>query len=456
MPTLSEAESKRLLARHGVPVPAEALVATPDEAAAAAAEHRVPGRRQAVRGGHRPQDGAGTGEAGTAGPGAVAAAAADLLAAARPDDGDVGLLVGAMVAGARELIAGFVRDDEFGPCVMLGVGGVLAEAVGDVGFRLVPLEGVDAEDLVDELSNQALLGPVRGEPAVDRAALAGDPPRPGGGRRRRRADPVHRPQPADRVGRDPGGRRRAGGGRPVSPGAGCPDDIRYPAAPPVRPPGCHRRRGVEPSRQVRLRRAPQRPGRRVRRPGLRRQPRRRRHPGRGDGHRRGPAPVRSGRSRARLHAGGGQPRRAAGLRRQRSEGRLRRLRRLPGDRQQRTARPRRSSSLWPTSSTSCWPARTGRGSARHRRRCAPRSSGPTRWRGRSRSPASRATRHRRSSTTPTRAASASPGRSAPATPPRSAWPTTCSGTATTPPPASRWPTSSTRPTAGRCSTGSGR
>src|SRR5439155_20329795 len=103
----------------------------------------------------------------------VEAAGAALLAAARPDDGDVALLVGAMVSGARELIAGFVRDDEFGPCVMLGVGGVLAEAVGDAAFRLAPLEPVDADDLVDELSNQALLGPVRGEPPVDRAALAG-------------------------------------------------------------------------------------------------------------------------------------------------------------------------------------------------------------------------------------------------------------------------------------------
>ena len=50
---------------------------------------------------------------------------------------------------------------------------VPAEAVGDVAFRLAPLRAVDAEELIDELANQALLGPVRGEPPVDRAALAG-------------------------------------------------------------------------------------------------------------------------------------------------------------------------------------------------------------------------------------------------------------------------------------------
>jgi acetyl-CoA synthetase (ADP-forming) len=56
---------------------------------------------------------------------------------------------------------------------MLGVGGILAEAVGDVAFRLAPLAAVDADDLIDDLAHQALLGSVRGEPPVDRSALAG-------------------------------------------------------------------------------------------------------------------------------------------------------------------------------------------------------------------------------------------------------------------------------------------
>ena len=76
-----------------------------------------------------------------------------------------------MIPGTRELIAGVVRDPQFGPCVMLGVGGVLTEATHEVGFRLVPLAAVDAEELVDEFPLPALLGPVRGEPAVDRQAL---------------------------------------------------------------------------------------------------------------------------------------------------------------------------------------------------------------------------------------------------------------------------------------------
>ena len=71
----------------------------------------------------------------------------------------------------RELLAGIARDPAFGTTIVLGVGGILAEAVADVSVRLVPISTVDAEDMLDELSSQALLGPFRGEPAVDRASV---------------------------------------------------------------------------------------------------------------------------------------------------------------------------------------------------------------------------------------------------------------------------------------------
>src|SRR5262249_14526910 len=56
---------------------------------------------------------------GLATPEAVRAAAADLLARARPEDGAVRVLVAEQVRGLRELIAGVVRDPVFGACVML-------------------------------------------------------------------------------------------------------------------------------------------------------------------------------------------------------------------------------------------------------------------------------------------------------------------------------------------------
>ncbi len=172
MPTLSEAESKRRLAAAGVPVPEERVVGSAGEAADAARAVGLPAVAKLCGDGIAHKTERGLVRLGLADEGAVEAAAAELLAAARPEDGDVGVLVAPMVRGTRELIVGLHRDAQFGLTVMLGLGGVLAEAVGRVAFRLVPLGRVDADELLDDLGVPALLGPVRGEAAVDRAAVA--------------------------------------------------------------------------------------------------------------------------------------------------------------------------------------------------------------------------------------------------------------------------------------------
>ena len=171
MGVLSEFESKRLLAHHGVMVSRDKLAQSADEAVVAAAEI---GGRVAVKLcgpslAHKSERG--LVRLGLDSPQAVRSAAAELLAAATPDDGDVGLLVSEMVAGHRELIAGVVLTEQFGAALMLGVGGVLAEAVGEAVFRLLPVSEVDCQDMIDDLEMAALLGPVRGEAAVDRNAL---------------------------------------------------------------------------------------------------------------------------------------------------------------------------------------------------------------------------------------------------------------------------------------------
>jgi succinyl-CoA synthetase beta subunit len=171
--TLSEAASKRLLADHGVPVLPDRTVDSAEDAVAAAAELGFP---VVVKLGgdaiaHKTERGLVRLNLGDAA--SVRDAAEDLLRVATPQDGDVHLLVAPMVRGARELIAGLHTDAQFGRAVMIGFGGILAEAIADVSFRLVPLERVDAEEMIDELRSQALLGPFRGEPAVDRDALVG-------------------------------------------------------------------------------------------------------------------------------------------------------------------------------------------------------------------------------------------------------------------------------------------
>jgi acetyl-CoA synthetase (ADP-forming) len=169
--TLSEHDSKELLGRYGVPLVDERIVATPAAAAEAAAELGFPvvAKLCGDRIAHKTERG--LVRLGLRDGEAVEAAASELLAAATPDDGEVAVLVAPMVSGTRELIAGLSDDPQFGMTVMVGVGGVLAEAIADVSIRLVPIERVDAEEMVDDLATQALLGPFRGEPAVDRERL---------------------------------------------------------------------------------------------------------------------------------------------------------------------------------------------------------------------------------------------------------------------------------------------
>lgn len=169
---LSEAESKRVLAAHGIPVLDERTTTTPDGAVAAAAALGYPVVVKLCGPGIAHKTERGLVRLALADAGAVRGAGTELLAAAVPTDGPVELLVAPMVRGARELIAGVHADPHFGRCVMVGVGGILAEAVGDVAFRLVPLERVDAEEMLEDLATGAVLDEFRGEPPADREAVA--------------------------------------------------------------------------------------------------------------------------------------------------------------------------------------------------------------------------------------------------------------------------------------------
>ena len=172
MPTLSEAASKQLLAGFGVPFAPERVVGSAGDAVGAADDLRYPVVVKLGGTGIAHKTERGLVRLGLASGAQVRDAAEALLRAATPEDGDVHLLVAPMLRATRELIAGLHHDPQFGMTVMLGVGGVLAEAVADVAFRLVPIEPVDAEEMIDDLALQALLGEFRGEPAVDRAAVA--------------------------------------------------------------------------------------------------------------------------------------------------------------------------------------------------------------------------------------------------------------------------------------------
>jgi acyl-CoA synthetase (NDP forming) len=80
-------------------------------------------------------------------------------------------LLEAMAPPGLELIIGAVRDPSFGPVIVVGLGGMLAEAVKDVSRRLAPITAADAAQMLEELRGYALLQGWRGSPAVDHGAI---------------------------------------------------------------------------------------------------------------------------------------------------------------------------------------------------------------------------------------------------------------------------------------------
>jgi acetyltransferase len=171
MSTLSEFASKEILARHGLPILQERVVASSSEVSGVLAQMSLPvvAKLCGPSIAHKTERGLVKLNLQTLGD--VSKAVDDLLGAAVPADGEVEVLIAPMVKSSREFIAGVVRDAQFGANVMLGVGGVLAEAIADVVFRPVPLSAHDAHEMVSELRSQKLLGEFRGEPAVSVDAL---------------------------------------------------------------------------------------------------------------------------------------------------------------------------------------------------------------------------------------------------------------------------------------------
>ncbi len=171
---LSEAESLAFLAAAGIEVThATAVLADPEAAAAVA---RAIGRPVALKldaVGIAHKSDLGGVALGLVGDAAVTSAARTMLAdAARRGLAVRGMLVEPMADPGIELIVGLRRDPHFGPVVVVGLGGVLAELLDDVAIRLAPVTPRAAMSMLDALRGQAVLDGVRGRPAVDRSAVA--------------------------------------------------------------------------------------------------------------------------------------------------------------------------------------------------------------------------------------------------------------------------------------------
>lgn len=85
----------------------------------------------------------------------------------KKDSGFKGVLLEKMVPKGVELIVGVQNDPQFGPVIMVGMGGIMTEIMKDVAFRMLPITTKDAQSMLDELRGAALLRGFRGSDPVD-------------------------------------------------------------------------------------------------------------------------------------------------------------------------------------------------------------------------------------------------------------------------------------------------
>jgi len=160
---LEPPEVRGLLEAYGIPLVPEAIAPGPEEAAAAASDLGFPvAVKTAEAGAHKTEQG---------GVALGLRSTMDVKDAARRIGGPV--VVQPMITGGTELLAGVVQDPTFGPLVAFGPGGVFAELIGEVSFRIAPLTDVDAEELVHSGKAGHLVRGFRGKPAADTGALTG-------------------------------------------------------------------------------------------------------------------------------------------------------------------------------------------------------------------------------------------------------------------------------------------
>lgn len=169
---LDEQAAKRLLAAYGITVPRSVLIGGAGEADGALDGLKPPLAVKIVSPDilHKSDVGGVSLNLRTAAE--VAAAIREMMqqpaiTGARID----GFLVEEMAPSGQEVVIGGLRDADFGPLVMVGVGGIFVEIFADVSFRLCPIERIDAEEMLGELKAAALFNGARGRKPVATAPI---------------------------------------------------------------------------------------------------------------------------------------------------------------------------------------------------------------------------------------------------------------------------------------------
>lgn len=171
---LLETEAKKLIKMHGAPVLEEVLATTPDEAWNAAKKLGKPvamkivspdilhkSEAKGVLLNRKTEDEVKNGFNFIL----------DAVKSYKQDAEITGIMITPMAEKGEEIIIGTKNDDQFGPIIMFGLGGVMVEVVKDVSFRVLPISERSARRMIRDIKSYPILDKFRGRPALDQQAI---------------------------------------------------------------------------------------------------------------------------------------------------------------------------------------------------------------------------------------------------------------------------------------------
>lgn len=169
---LDELSGKRLLASFGIPVPKSLVVRDANEAAAACVNLKPPLVLKVVSPDILHKSDSGGVKVGLENADEVEEALRAMMKRSAIESARIdGFLLEEMAPAGLEVMVGGLRDPQFGPLVMVGLGGIFVEVLADVSFRICPITRLDAGEMLDELKGAVLFRGARGRNPVSRAAI---------------------------------------------------------------------------------------------------------------------------------------------------------------------------------------------------------------------------------------------------------------------------------------------
>jgi acetyltransferase len=167
---LLETESRELLGRYEIPLPQAMFADSADKAVAAGRTLGFPLAMKIVSPDIIHKSDAGGIQLNLQGETEVHTAFDEIIGNAEKvtaKDKILGVLISPMVAQGQECIIGMIRDRQFGPVIMFGLGGIFVEVLKDVSFRVAPLALEDIEEMIEEIKGYKVLTGIRGEKPKD-------------------------------------------------------------------------------------------------------------------------------------------------------------------------------------------------------------------------------------------------------------------------------------------------